>query len=160
MKKSIFTLLSLLAFVLFLTPNLLLAQQNDQADNDKVVVITKIVDEDGNVTIERKTLNKGSNLEKNLEELNLDGLEGKDVELNVYTESNGGEVLHIEKSSGDDETVFFFRQAQEAKVNELYDEIEDLDEELKSLRITIKSDERNDEKNDERNHEKSAPIIR
>ena len=136
MKKSISTLFSLLAVVLFLTPNLLLAQQNDNADDDKVIVITKIVDDEGNVTIERKTLDKGSNLEKNLEQLNLDGILGKDVELKVYSESSDGDVLHIEKSSDDDETVFFFRQAQE-----LNGELQDLEEELKSLRITIDSDD-------------------
>ncbi len=147
MKKSLFTLLSLLAVVLFLTPNLLLAQQNDQSESDKVIVVTKIVDNDGNVTIERKTLSKGSDLEKSLEQLNLDGTGGKDVELKVYTESSGEDVIHIEKSSGDDETVFFFRQAQELKINELNDEIGDLEEELKSLRIAIgKEDVRWNEK--------------
>lgn len=141
MKKSIFTLLSLLTVVLFFTPNLLLAQQNDHAESDKVIVITKIVDDEGNVTIERKTLSKGDNLEKNLEELNLDGIEGKDVELKVYSESSGDDILHIEKNAENDETVFFFRQAQESRVKELYDEVEDLENELQSLRITIDSDD-------------------
>ena len=133
MKKSIFTLLSLLAVVLFLTPNLLLAQQNDHTDSDKVIVITKIVDEDGNVTIERKTLSKGSNFEHTFEELNLQGLEGKDVELKVISGLNGGDVIHFGKSAENDETVFFFRQAQT--------ELDDLNEELRSLRIAIASDD-------------------
>jgi len=133
MKKSIFTLLSLLAVVLFLNPNFLLAQQNDQTDSDKIIVITKIVDEDGNVTIERKTLTKGFNFEHNLEQLKLDGMEGKDVELKFFSGSNGVDVLHIEKSFENDETVFFFRHAQK--------DIDDLHEELRSLRISIAGDE-------------------
>lgn len=130
-----------MAVVLFLTPSLLLAQQNDHSESDEVIIVTKIVDDEGNVTIEKKTLSKGSNIEQNLEQLNLEGMEGKDVELKVYSGSNGDDVLHIEKSSDDDETVFFFRQAQESQVKELYDEIEDLEDELKSLRITVDIDD-------------------
>ncbi len=133
MKKSIFTLFSLMAVVLFITPNLLLAQQDNSADDEKVVIVTKIVDDEGNVTIERKTLSKGATLEHNLEQLNLEGIEGKDVELKVYGSTHGD--VHVKKGSGNDETVFLFRQAQE-----LNQELEELNEELKSLRITMGDD--------------------
>lgn len=131
MKKIVFTIPCLLAVVLFLSPNLVVAQQNNGADDNKVIVITKTVDDDGNVTIERKTLSKGSNLEQNLEELNLESVDGKDVELRILSDHPDGGDLQIEKST-DDETIFFFRHAEN-----LDREMKQLNDELRSLRIAI-----------------------
>ena len=137
MKKSMFTLLGVMVFMLLTTPQLLLAQDNSTNQQEEVIVIRKIKDADGNVQVQQQRLKKGEKLEAYVNELNLDNVEGDNIELNFFTDSDQQGVLQIDKKDAEGETIFFFRNA------ELSRDLEDLEDEMQSLRITLNDQEQN-----------------
>ncbi len=105
MKKSNGTILSCLAFLLFLSPTL--NAQQDSQNNDNII-IKKEIREDGAIKTDKETLEKGEKFKVYLDKLNLENSDAKDVKIEVFTSEDG--ALQAE-DNGNEETIFFYRSA-------------------------------------------------
>ncbi len=111
MKKFLLSI-----FALFAVTSLLLAQENTTTTTTKkVVVIQKITNDDGSVTVKKKSFDKGENVETYVEALEPNAGE-TDHELTIIV--NGQE----ENPDAEKETVMFFRQGGKHKDKDFHHE--------------------------------------
>ncbi|MFT5384450.1 MAG: membrane-associated protease RseP (regulator of RpoE activity) [Saprospiraceae bacterium] len=138
MKKSNFTFLSCLPFLLFLSPALL-AQQTTTQSKQEIIIIQKATADDGAVEIDQKSLEKGAKFKTYLEQLNLDNKDTKELKIEVFSSEDG--LIKIGESDNE-ETIFFYRSAKsdqhqnediEKLVITLNDQLKDVVENVKPL---------------------------
>ncbi len=99
MKKSTFTLSSLMLCALFISPQFSKAQQNQTPSTNQVYIVQTITDEDGTV---KKTVVKDKDVSTYLEELSDLNIEGENLEINIR-----GDI-----EDANDETILFVREAR------------------------------------------------
>ena len=126
MKRFLLSSICSFALLLFAGNTQLVAQQEAPAkENGNVVVIQKIKHDDGTVTIKKKSIEKGQEVQTYLDELNLQGASGKS-EIVIMTD---GESDHV---NFDGETIMYLRKGKSSNGGK-----DDVLKELDEIRITM-----------------------
>jgi predicted metalloprotease with PDZ domain len=130
MKRFFLSSICTLAVLLFAGNTMIKAQQTAPATSNKqVTVVIKTVQEDGTVTIKKKSVEKGQDVQAYLDEFGLQDATGK-TEINIEVNQENGQ------SQNHEETIFFLRKGNIQ--NEAHkDMMKDMDE----LKIVLRNHE-------------------
>lgn len=128
MKKVLLASIASLAMLLF-QGNVVQAQQETPApDNGQVIIVQRVTLDDGTVTVKKKSIEKGQDVQNYLE--NLEQVEGKSI-ITIMTDGESDNL------NTEGETILFFRKGKGEKESFHFKHDREVRKHLDELRINM-----------------------